>query len=416
MTHTENGVFPAIAQPGCNTAIFQDTVRKQVYYSFVDHFSGWPEAFPVPDKCEDTVAHLVMEEIFPRYGCPLEIVTDNGTENENRVMREVLEKLKVHHVKTSFYHPQANAKVERFHRTLHDVLAKRIKDDVTSWDLYLNQALAAIRFNVSGASKFSPYFLLYSRDVVLPLDNILKPRRKYTGEDQHKIALQQQHKSFTLVHRHLKKAKRRQMAYANQNVKPVELEVGDPVYLKNHLRKNKLESRWKPYYRIIEKKSPQTFVIRNQLDGSTVKSHADHLRLAKIDELDIPVPDKIMRKTTYVVPPETESDQSDEDNSARERIVKRYRNERSDSDEEEDVPLMELARRLKSRKEGLQTNMGSGSSDDDQTVMSDMETDEIADSDGTDKMSVNEINSQEVKSDRKVSDVKQLLEALVGLL
>ena len=39
---------------------------------------------------------------------------------------------------------------------------------------------------------------LYNRDVVLPpLDNILTLRRKYIGEEQHKIVLQQQHKLFT---------------------------------------------------------------------------------------------------------------------------------------------------------------------------------------------------------------------------
>ena len=48
---------------------------------FVDWYSGFPEAFAVPDKCADTIAHLIIEEIFPRYGAPLEIVTDNGSEN-----------------------------------------------------------------------------------------------------------------------------------------------------------------------------------------------------------------------------------------------------------------------------------------------------------------------------------------------
>lgn len=33
--------------------------------AFVDWFSGWPEAFAVPDKTADPVAHLLTEEIFP---------------------------------------------------------------------------------------------------------------------------------------------------------------------------------------------------------------------------------------------------------------------------------------------------------------------------------------------------------------
>ena len=80
--------------------------------SFIDWYSGWVKACAVPDKCE-TIAHLITEEIFPRFGAPLELVTDNGTENENRVVREVTQTLNVHCVKTSYYHPQGNAKVER---------------------------------------------------------------------------------------------------------------------------------------------------------------------------------------------------------------------------------------------------------------------------------------------------------------
>jgi hypothetical protein len=54
-----------------------------------------------------------------------------------------------------------------------------MEDNVQTLDLYLNQALAAIRFNVSESSKFSPYFLIYNRDPVLPIDNILKLRCTY---------------------------------------------------------------------------------------------------------------------------------------------------------------------------------------------------------------------------------------------
>ena len=34
--------------------------------TFVDWYSGWPEAYPIPDKKGETIAHLLNEEIFPR--------------------------------------------------------------------------------------------------------------------------------------------------------------------------------------------------------------------------------------------------------------------------------------------------------------------------------------------------------------
>ncbi|KAK3097609.1 hypothetical protein FSP39_011373 [Pinctada imbricata] len=318
--------------------------------SFIDVYSGWPEAFPVPDKSADRIVHLILEEIFPRFGCPLEIVSDNGTENVNRKVQETLDTMNIHHIKTSYYSPQANGKVERFHRTLHDVMSKQIQEDVQTWDLYLNQTLAAIRFHVNESSKFSPYFLLYNRDVVLPLDTILKPRRRYVGEDQHKVALQQQHKAFTLVHRNMKEAKKKQKKYADKNCKEENFQVGDPVYLRNHRRDSKLDVKWQPYYRIIDQTGPLSFIVKNQLDGNTTKAHARHLRPAKIDEWKIPRDSEgnILRKTTYVIPPE-QTDSDDEESEPQAIAIRHRIQERDGSSDEDDIPLMELRRRLRTR-------------------------------------------------------------------
>ena len=56
--------------------------------AFVDLFSGWPEAYAVPDKTAETVAHMLLEEIF-RHGSCLQNVTDNGTENVNNVVKKI---------------------------------------------------------------------------------------------------------------------------------------------------------------------------------------------------------------------------------------------------------------------------------------------------------------------------------------
>ena len=170
---------------------------------------------------------------------------------------------------------------------MHDILSKFTAEHPKSWDLFLNQILAATRFNTSDATKMLPYFALYNRDPVLPLDNILQPRRKCHGGQYHKIALERQHKSFLLVHKFQKRSKRRQAKYANKGVKDVEFQVGDPVYYKNHVRENKLSSRWLPYYRIIDQTSPINFMLKNQLTGKTTKAHAKQIRLDSL-EWEIP--------------------------------------------------------------------------------------------------------------------------------
>ena len=92
----------------------------------------------VPDKTADTVAHLLIDEIFQRFGCCLRLVSDNCTENVNRIVKETLESLRIDHVLTSIYHTQSNAKVERFHRTLRDGLSKKLADNQRTLDMLLN--------------------------------------------------------------------------------------------------------------------------------------------------------------------------------------------------------------------------------------------------------------------------------------
>ena len=95
-------------------------------------YSGWPEAFAVPNRTADTVAHVLINEIFPRFGSTLQHLTGKNPENINKRMKETLEDLNVNHVTTSFYHPQRNGKVESVHRTIHDVLAKKIGNNEQS--------------------------------------------------------------------------------------------------------------------------------------------------------------------------------------------------------------------------------------------------------------------------------------------
>lgn len=98
------------------------------------------------------------------------LVTDNDIENVNKVMKETLEGLNIHYVTTAFYHPQSNSKVEWLHRIMHNILSKKkIRNNDRLWDLYINQMLAAIKFNISKATKFSLYYFIirtsFCRDI-----------------------------------------------------------------------------------------------------------------------------------------------------------------------------------------------------------------------------------------------------------
>lgn len=336
---------------------------------FIDLFSGWFECFPVPNKNAENIAHLLIDEIIPRFGTPLQIITDNGSENVNKVMRRTLAALNIDHRRTNVERPQSNGLVERVHRTLHDILAKRVAQTPNQWDVYLNQALAAIRFNVNSSTKRSPFYLMYNRDVNLPLDNILKPRRRYHGDEMHEVALEHQHKNFLEVYKNMKTAKRNQTERANRKAKPICFQIGDPVFYKNRRKHSKLDVKFKPFYRIIEQKSPVNYVIKNQLTQETIHAHVEQLRLANLD-WQIPKAELGAKtRQAKLVFPYSENESSDSKNSDQEltsnsepsaskqnsqtkeaTLKKLFRKERSNSDSEDDMPLFELRKRLRQQK------------------------------------------------------------------
>ena len=239
-------------------------------------------------------------------------------------MKETLAALNIKHITTSFYSPQANGAAEKAHLTLMNVLSKKIQGNPEIWDLYLGQACAAINFSVHESSKFSPFFLLYNRYPVLPVDSILSPRQKYNGEDVHRLALEKQHEAFMLVHKHLREAKKKSARRFNEEADNEPFQVGDPVYLKNHTRKSKLDGFAAAFYRIVEQKSPHTFLCRNQLDGTIVESHARHMRHARIDRWKITKQDRNrkLRKARYVVSPPFTDTEPQEKEKPLDRLVK----------------------------------------------------------------------------------------------
>lgn len=100
--------------------------RNRYIVGFIDIYSGYPEAFLFKNKTAENVTHLIIEEIFPRYGCPLVLISDNGTENMAKKVQETLAYLNITHIRSALYHPESNAKIERFHRTLHNILSKKV--------------------------------------------------------------------------------------------------------------------------------------------------------------------------------------------------------------------------------------------------------------------------------------------------
>ena len=143
--------------------------------TIIDHLTGWPEAFPIPDKSADTIVSSFINKYLPVHMCLRYILSDNGTEFKNNLMDQVLKQLGIERIFSAPYHPQSNSKLEVFHKYLKPTLKKLCEKDQSNWDQYLNQVLASYRVTPNLATAETPFFLLYGRDPKISLHQLLEP-------------------------------------------------------------------------------------------------------------------------------------------------------------------------------------------------------------------------------------------------
>ena len=280
---------------------------------------------------------MILSKIIPRHGCPATILSDNGTEFVNTVVREVCKEMNIYRVRTSPYHPQSNGKLERVHRVWNDIASKGMRDPRT-WDDMVPFALLALRTAIHETSQHTPYFLMTGRDPMLPLDTLLCPCARYLGEDPHKHILENHHKAMVKVQQHSQRTFKRSKRYYDRKTKNIKFNVGDPVYVYNTMKSSKLDQKWRPYNRIIEEVTPVNFIIRNVVTGNTRKVHALHLRKANL-EWEIPQPAQGQRplcRAQLAAPPTVVGDDSN--------LSSMDDGQFTDSD---DIPLARVRERLR---------------------------------------------------------------------
>ena len=74
-----------------------------------------------------TITQLLVKHVISHHGVPSELLFDQGAALLSDLLKEMYQIRGIPKLNTTAYHPQMDGLVERFHRTLLDMLAKTAK-------------------------------------------------------------------------------------------------------------------------------------------------------------------------------------------------------------------------------------------------------------------------------------------------
>ena len=97
-------------------------------------------------------------------------------------MDNVLQQLGIDCIFSASYNPLSNGKLGVFHKYFKPTLKKWCKRDPDNWHKYINQILASYQVTPYLATAETHFFLLYRRDPILSLHQLLEPMEWFLGD------------------------------------------------------------------------------------------------------------------------------------------------------------------------------------------------------------------------------------------
>ena len=254
-----------------------------------DYFTRWMEAFPLPNQEATTVANKLVDDVFLRFSIPEQLHTDQGRQFESQLLHEVCKLLNIHKTRTTPYHPQSDGLVERFNRTLLNMLSTCAYNHPFDWEHHLRKVCMAYNSSVQSSTGYTPFYLMFGRQAQLPIDIIYRPTHADSqtaplSTNEYASLLQTRLRTaFDLVREHASTNHQRQKAFYDQKVHGKPYMPGDLVWFYSSVPQKgssrKLYHPWTGPFKVVKRISDVTYRIQ-QLQGKRKRKivHFDHLK------------------------------------------------------------------------------------------------------------------------------------------
>ena len=223
-----------------------------------DYASRYALTIAMEDQKAKTIAFHLADKIISKYGAPEKVLTDQGTNFLSKLVEEICTLFKIKQLRTTSYHPQTDGLVERFNRTLCDMLSCYVSEEPDNWDKYLPFVTLAYNSSEQSTLKNNPFYLFYGRQPNLPSDIIIVNQE---DEEDENIKFQWK-KSIDLAQSNLKKAQEKQKQYYDKDTKIISYKEKQLVLLKAPPAPGKFNPRWNGPFMIIKKLNDLNYSIR----------------------------------------------------------------------------------------------------------------------------------------------------------
>lgn len=131
--------IPAIGEPfsrvilDCVGPLPRTRTGNQYLLTIMCVATRYPEAVPLRKITSSSVIKA-LTKFFSTFGLPRTIQTNQGTNFQSRLLKQVIKTFNIKHSVSSPYHPESQGALERWHQTFKSMLRKYSFETGKNWD------------------------------------------------------------------------------------------------------------------------------------------------------------------------------------------------------------------------------------------------------------------------------------------
>ena len=135
-----------------------------------NHFTRFSQAYVTTNQTATVIAHTLWDKFISQYGWPEKILTDQGQCFESKLFQDLCTVSNTEKIRTCPYRPQGNGQVERFNKTLLNMIRTINPEEKMDWITKVQGLTHAYNCTSSQTTGYSPFFLFYGREPRIPID------------------------------------------------------------------------------------------------------------------------------------------------------------------------------------------------------------------------------------------------------